>query len=120
MRRKLPSETRPYPGHGLGGVSCETHVVRELSERIRALKAEYGLKPAFGAKWTKVSPARVDFYLELVDLFVTDDRLRFRGLVVPDKGLLNHAAFDQTHDDWYYKMYFGDNRIGFGILFLAG
>ncbi|MCB1328539.1 MAG: DUF3800 domain-containing protein, partial [Maritimibacter sp.] len=34
------------------------------------------------------------------------ERLRFRGLVVPDKGLLDHARFDQSHDDWYYKMYF--------------
>ena len=33
-------------------------------------------------------------------------RLRFRGLVVPDKDLLDHSRFDQSHNDWYYKMYF--------------
>jgi len=27
-------------------------------------------------------------------------------LIVPDKGRLQHQAFKQTHDDWYYKMYF--------------
>jgi hypothetical protein len=32
--------------------------------------------------------------------------MRFRGLVVPDKGHLDHARFDQSHNDWYYKMYF--------------
>jgi hypothetical protein len=32
--------------------------------------------------------------------------LHFRTLVVPDKTKLNHQAFDQTHDDFYYKMYF--------------
>ncbi len=26
--------------------------------------------------------------------------------MVPDKNLLNHARFNQSHDDWYYKMYF--------------
>jgi len=41
-----------------------------------------------------------------VDLFLADERLRFRGLVVPVKGRLDHARFDQSHDDWYYKMYF--------------
>jgi len=89
-----------------GGVSCNTQVVRNVSERIRLLKTEYGLKPDFESKWTKVSPARIDFYSDLVDLFVADDRLQFRGLVVPNKRLLNHAAFDQSHDNWYYKMYF--------------
>ena len=37
--------------------------------------------------------------------FDTDD-LHFRVLVVPDKKNLNHEAFNQTHDDFYYKMYF--------------
>jgi len=89
-----------------GGTSCATRFVRELSERTRTLKAEHGLRSDFEAKWTKISPAKVGFYLALVDLFLADDRLRFRGLVAPDKGLLNHAAFDQSHNDWYYKMYF--------------
>lgn len=89
-----------------GAVSCEAHVVRELSVRIRALRIEHGFPPDFEAKWTKVSPAKAGFYLALVDLFLADERLRFRGLVVPDKGLLDHSRFDQSHDDWYYKMYF--------------
>ncbi len=89
-----------------GAVICETQRVRELSVRMRKLKTEYGLKSSFEAKWTKISPGRSDFYLAMVDLFLTDDRLKFRGLVVPDKDQLDHASFDQSHDDWYYKMYF--------------
>jgi len=30
----------------------------------------------------------------------------FRGLVVREKSRLEHAAHSQTHDEWYYKMYF--------------
>lgn len=26
--------------------------------------------------------------------------------MVPDKRILNHEAFNQTHDDFYYKTYF--------------
>jgi hypothetical protein len=49
--------------------------------------------------------AKAVFYLALIDLSLANDRLRFRGLVVPDKSRLDHARFDQSHDDWYYKMY---------------
>jgi len=65
-----------------------------------------GLNPSFEAKWSKVSPGQLGYYLALVDYFLDDDDLHFRALVVPDKSLLNHGAFHQTHDDWYYKMYF--------------
>jgi hypothetical protein len=77
-----------------GAVSCPTGDARAIAEAVRALKAEHGLAPDFEAKWSKVSPAQAAFYLALVDLFLGD------------KGLLDHTRFDQTHDDWYYKMYF--------------
>ncbi len=89
-----------------GAVTCEKRCTRDLSVRMRKLKTEYGLKPSFEAKWTKISPAKAAFYLALVELFLTDNRLQFRGLVVPDKHRLDHVSFDQSHDDWYYKMYF--------------
>ncbi len=89
-----------------GAVLCEGRQVPDLSERIRAIKVEHGLKSDFEVKWTKVSPAKMDFYLALTDFFLADDRLRFRGLVVPDKSQLDHERFDQSHNDWYYKMYF--------------
>ena len=89
-----------------GGGYCPADGSRAIAEAVRALKAEHGLAHDCEAKWTKVSPAKVDFYLALMDLFLADERLRFRGLVVPDKKLLDHARFDQSHNDWYYKIYF--------------
>lgn len=89
-----------------GAITYPKGEVRAIADKIRKLKLEHGLKLGFEAKWTKVSPAKAAFYLALIDLFLTDDQLRFRGLVVPDKGRLDHARFDQSHDDWYYKMYF--------------
>lgn len=89
-----------------GAVSCPAEDTRAIAEAVRALKAEHGLARAFEAKWSKASPAKAAFYLALIDLFLADERLRFRGLVVPDKSKLDHARFDQSHDDWYYKMYF--------------
>jgi hypothetical protein len=61
---------------------------------VRALKTQHGLAPNFETKWSKVLHRRAAFYLALVDLFLANERLRFRGLVVPDKGLLEHARFE--------------------------
>jgi hypothetical protein len=99
-------ENDQIPIMAWGALSCPTADARAIAEVVRALKAEHRLNPHFEAKWSKVSPAQAAFYLALIDLFLSDDRLRFRGLVVPDKRLLDHARFDQTHDEWYYKMYF--------------
>jgi hypothetical protein len=90
----------------LGGLSCPADATREIALKVRALKRKHGLADAMEIKWVKVSPAQLSFYLDLVDLFFTEDRLSFRGLVVPNKSLLRHKDFDQTHDNWYYKMYY--------------
>ena len=100
-----PMENRGIPVVAWGAVICEGSAVRNLSRRIRTLKSEHGLAPGFEAKWTKVSPAKFAFYQAMVDLFLSDERLRFRGLVVQDKSLLRHESFEQSSEDWYYKMY---------------
>lgn len=90
----------------LGAVWCESEKSYEIAKRLREIKAQYALPPGFEAKWTKISPARKDFYLALLDYFFDDDDLHFRAVVIPDKTQLDHARFGQNHDQWYYKMYF--------------
>jgi hypothetical protein len=90
----------------LGAVWCPLEKAREIAVRIREIKVKHGLPPGFEIKWVKVSPAKVQFYLDIMDYFFDDDDLHFRALIVPDKSLLRHEDFGQTHDDWYYKMYF--------------
>ena len=94
------------PVMAMGAVTCAHGQVQDIAQQIRALKITHGLKPGFEAKWTKVSPAKASFYSKLIDFFLDDERLRFRGLLVPNKGLLDHARFDQSHEDWFCKMYF--------------
>jgi hypothetical protein len=48
-----------------------------------------------------------------MDYFFDDDDLCFRALIVPDKSRLCHQAFGQSHDDWYYKMYFDMLKVIF-------
>lgn len=90
----------------LGAVWCKQTKAREISVRLREIKAKHELSPTFEAKWTKVSASKVAYYKEVVDYFFDDDDLHFRGILVPDKGVLDHEARGQTHDEWYYKMLF--------------
>jgi hypothetical protein len=90
----------------LGAVWCSLEKAREISVRIREIKTQHGLPPGFESKWGKVSPAKQDFYLELLDYFFDNADLHFRALVVQDKSKLQHELYGQTHDTWYYKMYF--------------
>lgn len=90
----------------LGAIWCPLEKTREIAVRIREIKQRHGLASSFEIKWSKVSPAKQQFYMDLVDYFFDDDDLHFRSLIVPDKTKLRHEDFLQDHDTWYYKMYF--------------
>jgi hypothetical protein len=90
----------------LGAVWCTLEKTREIAVRIREIKQQYGLPTSFEIKWTKISPAKLKFYLDVLNYFFDDDDLHFRALIAPEKDKLRHSDFQQTHDDWYYKMYF--------------
>lgn len=89
----------------LGAIWLPADRAREVNVRVREIKEKHHLPPSFEIKWTKVSTSKARFYLEVLDYFFDDDDLHFRAIVAP-KGPLDHRAFDQDHDDWYYKMYF--------------
>lgn len=90
----------------MGAVWCPFDKAKELFKEIRDIKEKHGLKRNFEIKWTKVSPAKLDFYSELLDYFFNNDNLHFRCLVVPNKNKIDHGRFNQDHDTWYYKIYF--------------
>ena len=90
----------------LGAVWCPASKTREVNAHIRHIMKIHRLAPDFEIKWTKVSRSKQSFYLDLVDYFYANEDLHFRAIVVKDKSKLNHPAFNQDHDTWYYKMYF--------------
>lgn len=89
----------------LGGIWCLKEKKKEIFKRLKEIKIKHGLAENFEVKWNKVSPAKQDFYINLIDYFFDDDDLHFRAIVV-NKDILDHKKFNQTHDDFYYKMYF--------------
>lgn len=90
----------------LGAIWCPLEAVKKISSDLRDIKSRHGLARDFEIKWVKISPSKIDFYLEIADFFFDTEKLHFRAAVIPDKEKLNHAAFSQDHDQWYYKMFF--------------
>jgi hypothetical protein len=90
----------------LGAIWCPHDSVREINERIRQIKTRNGISKTAEMKWTKLSPAKAQLFADLVHYFFDEADLHFRGLLIPNKAQLNHERFNQTHDTWYYKMYF--------------
>jgi hypothetical protein len=93
----------------LGAIACPTTSASRIARDLRGIKRRHGMghgNPAgFEAKWSKVSASGIAFYREYIDYFFDCGELAFRSLIVRNKRLLRHGEFDQSHDDWYYKMY---------------
>lgn len=90
----------------LGALWHEKEISRKVSLDVRNIKRVFGLSPSFEIKWTKVSPAKLDFYEHIINYFFDNEDLHFRCLIVKDKKVLDHQRYQHSHDDWYYKMYF--------------
>lgn len=90
----------------LGAVWVPFAKKNEIFNRLREIKLEHGLSPTFELKWNKVSEGKYAYYKDVVNYFFDNSDLHFRALIVPDKNVLNHEQFGQTHDQFYYKMYF--------------
>ena len=97
----------------LGAVWCPQSKLKEINQRIRQIKERNVVSQTVELKWTKISPAKIDLYRDLVNYYFDDDDLHFRAVIIPDKSKLNHEQFHQTHDDWYYKMYFDMLKVIF-------
>lgn len=97
----------------LGAIWCPQDKIKEINRRIRQIKERNGVSPTMELKWTKISPSKLSLYQDLVNYYFDDDDLHFRAVIIPDKSKLDHERFHQTHNDWYYKMYFDMLKVIF-------
>ena len=97
----------------LGAVWCPQRKLKEINQRIKEIKVRNKVSSTMELKWTKISPGKLDLYKDLVNYYFDDDDLHFRALIIPDKSKLDHQRFNQTHDEWYYKMYFDMLKVIF-------
>jgi hypothetical protein len=96
----------------LGAVWCPLERAKDISAQLAGIKARHGLKAQFEIKWTKVSGSWVAPYLDFIEYFFAEKGLHFRALIA-SKGGLRHDDFGQSHDEWYYKMYFDMLKVLF-------
>lgn len=87
-----------------GGLMLPDEKRPELKSAIKALKDKHSVYGEL--KWDNVSHNKIDFYLELIDLFFSLDYLSFRTVII-DATEVNHDAFnDSDHELGYYKFYY--------------
>jgi hypothetical protein len=90
----------------LGAVFCDEILVKKVNSDIRKLKMKHFKTSYREIKWTTVSPAKIDFYLELIEYFIKNDALSFRGIIA-DTANLDHDEYnDGDPNSWYYKMFY--------------
>ena len=86
----------------LGSTSSAYNQVRLHSSQIKELKKKHRFYAEI--KWSNVSKSKYHFYSELIDYFFATD-LKFRAIGI-EKSKINHQQFGQTHDEFYYKMFY--------------
>ncbi len=88
----------------IGGLWVITEKREELKDQIKHLRTAHDVHGEF--KWTRVSPSRLPFYLDVVNLFFSSDAMRFRCLVLPANQLDAIRFHDGDNELMFYKFYY--------------
>lgn len=88
----------------IGSLWLPAELRDDVKAKIKALRERHN---AWGEiKWSKVSPTKVGFYVDLVDLFFGyGDNLRFRCIAV-DREQVDLALHGGDHELGFYKFYY--------------
>ena len=98
-----------FPYMILSFVSTPYPQLKMHNEKIRGIKRRHDFKGEL--KWNKLSKSQFKCYKDVVEYFFATD-LKFRAIII-NKSQLKHEKFEQTHDEFYDKMYFQllNNRL---------
>lgn len=86
----------------IGYVSTAYNQLKIHNANIREIKR--GHKFSGEIKWNNLSKSRYTLYRDLIDYFFATD-LEYRAIVI-DKSQIDNGGHSQSHDEFYYKMYF--------------
>ena len=89
----------------VGTIKCPKKSRKQICNDIRNIKEKYNINKYQELKWIKISKPTEDLYKEIIDYFFSCSQLSFRCVIV-DKTKLNHDKYNQTHNDFYYKLYY--------------
>lgn len=89
----------------IGGIYVKKSDVSLINEEIKQIKIKHGFTHNYEIKWTKIRKNNIDLSIELIEYFFLNQKMRFRGYIINKQGL-NHKSHFQTHNQWYYKMFY--------------
>lgn len=89
----------------IGALYVEAAEVPRITTLIKNLKKTHGINPNQELKWSNISPSKATLYIEIIDLFIKETNLSFRAIAAHKAGI-NHEKHDQTHNDWFFKIYY--------------
>lgn len=89
----------------IGGITCPDSYKKQISDKIRAIKSQFGVYRDTEIKWNKVSTAKLEYYKALVNFFFDCGCLTFRAIII-DKRELDLDYHHLTLDEFYYRAYF--------------
>lgn len=87
----------------IGGVWIPYSYRNDVKDKFKCLKSEYGVNGE--VKWNNVSPSKLDFYLQIIDLFFQNP-VQFRCIVVDSKRVDIHNYHDDDNELGFYKFYY--------------
>lgn len=99
----LCKDDSPYMVIGL--IACKESDKLNLTLTLRSILSEHGMDPYSEIKWTKISPCNTNTYMDVVNLFINDERLFFRAILIQKSQICNELM-NQSHSEFYGKMYY--------------
>lgn len=67
------------------------------------VKIKHGIPTHLELKWAKVSPAKLEYYKDILATFMGEQGINYRGIII-NKEYINNEFFGHTDDDFYYRM----------------
>lgn len=88
----------------IGSLWLPAGLRKEIKEKINTIREQHNTWGEI--KWAKISPSRLEFYFDLVDLFQNYGKeLRFRCIAI-DHTLVDMAWHDNDGELGFYKFYY--------------
>ena len=87
-----------------GAIYLPKSRVKKINKYLQDLKSKYGLTETQELKWNLIKNSSVNLYLDIINYFFNgEDDIRFRAILIK-KELIDNETYNQTEDDFYYKM----------------
>jgi len=88
----------------IGGLMIPVDSRISIKKKIEVLKKRHNIHGEI--RWGSVSPNKISFYLELVDLFFDTPDMFLRTVVIDASKICNDIFNENDHELGYYKFYY--------------